>query len=122
MTFKERLPFFLGGLTVGIILVVFFLGKKKTTFDYGPNARLLKNISTKQRIYSDDVLTLIQQKEIDTTTISAVLKDGNADMWNKVKTDTCTQYTITGNDDFENISITLNNCDSIAFINKINFK
>ena len=51
MTFKQRLPFFLGGLTVGIIIVVFFLGKKNTTFDYGPNARILKNLRVKERIY-----------------------------------------------------------------------
>lgn len=119
MTFKQRLPYFLGGLTVGIIIVVFFLGKKKTTFDYGPNARLLKNIQTKQRFYSNEVQYQIDNKEIDTATISAVLKNGDADMWNKVKLDTCISYKITGEDDFENIAITVKNCDSTATIEKI---
>ena len=65
MTFKQRLPFFLGGLTVGLIIVIFIWDKKGTEFNYGPNSRLLKNISTKTMSYSDEVSALIQTKEID---------------------------------------------------------
>ncbi len=119
MTFKQRLPFFLGGLTVGIIIVVFFLGKKNTTFDYGPNARLLKNIRLKERIFSNEALSALKTFEIDTATISQILKDGDADMWNKVKLDTCIQYLITGNNELKHISIIVKNCDSVAFIEKI---
>lgn len=119
MTFKQRLPFFLGGLTVGIIIVVFFLGKKNTTFDYGPNARLLKNIRLKERIFSNEALSTLKTFEIDTATISQILKDGDADMWNKVKLDTCIQYSITGNNGLKHISIIVKNCDSVAFIEKI---
>ncbi|MBP8793057.1 MAG: hypothetical protein KBE41_05215 [Lutibacter sp.] len=122
MTFKQRLPFFLGGLTVGLIIVIFIWDKKGTEFNYGPNSRLLKNISTKTMSYSDEVSALIQTKEIDSSTIASVLKNGNAAMWDKVKIDSCTQYTITGNDDLENITITLNNCESTAFIEKIVIK
>lgn len=119
MTFKQRLPFFLGGLTVGIIIVVFFLGKKNTTFDYGPNARLLKNIRLKERIFSNEALSTLKTFEIDTATITQILKDGDADMWNKVKLDTCIQYSITGNNELKHISIIVKNCDSVAFIEKI---
>ena len=59
MTFKQRLPFFLGGLTIGIIIVVFVFGKKNTTFDYGPNARVLKNIRIKERVFSEKALTIL---------------------------------------------------------------
>lgn len=119
MTFKQRLPFFLGGLTVGIIIVVFFLGKKNTTFDYGPNARLLKNIRLKDRIYSNEALATLSSYEIDTATISQILKNGDADMWNKVKMDTCIEYSIKGIKDLEHISMVIKNCDSVAFIEKI---
>ena len=119
MTFKQRLPYFLGGLTVGIIIVVFFLGKKNTTFDYGPNARLLKNIRLKERVFSIEALSALSTYEIDTATISQILKNGDADMWNKIKLDTCIQYSIRGNNELEHISIVIKNCDSEAFIEKI---
>ena len=119
MTFKQRLPYFLGGLTVGIIIVVFFLGKKNTTFDYGPNARLLKNIRLKERVFSNEALSTLSTYEIDTATISQILKNRDADMWNKIKLDTCIQYSIRGNNELEHISIVIKNCDSEAFIEKI---
>lgn len=122
MTFKQRLPYFLGGLTVGIIIVVFFLGKKNTTFDYGPNARLLKNIRLKERVFSDEALSTLKTYEIDTAAISQILKNGDADMWNKIKMDSCIQYSISGINDLKHISITVKNCESVAYINKITIK
>lgn len=122
MTFKQRLPFFLGGLTVGIVLVYFFLGKKNTTFDYGPNARLLKNIRTKDRLFSSEVQALIDSKKIDTASISNILKNGDANMWDKVKLDTCIVYEVSGTKEFENITLTVKNCKNIAFIEEIAIK
>lgn len=122
MTFKQRLPFFLVGLTIGIIAVIFFFGKKKTTFDYGPNARVLKNISIKKHIFSEEILQSINSNKIDTSTISLILKEGKADMWNKIKLDTCTEYNIKGTKSLKNIILTVKNCDSTAIIEKVTFK
>jgi len=119
MTFKQRLPYFLVGLTLGIIAVFFVFDKKEATFDYGPNARVLKNISIKNHIYSETVKTAILAKQIDTAQISKILKKGNADIWNKIKTDTCIQYNIKGRRELKNITLTVKNCDSTAFIEKI---
>lgn len=119
MTFKQRLPYFLVGLTLGIIAVFFVFDKKEATFDYGPNARVLKNISTKTHIFSEDVKTAILSKQVDSAQIFKILKKGNADIWNKIKLDTCIQYNIKGRRDLKNITITVKNCDSIAFIEKI---
>lgn len=120
MTFKQRLPYFLGGLTIGIIFVVFIWNKKGTqSFAYGPNARVLKNIRVKNRVFSSEALTILNSKEIDTATISQILKNGDADIWNKVKLDTCIQYTIEGRKELKNITLTIKNCDSTAFIEKI---
>ncbi|MDP3358385.1 MAG: DUF4258 domain-containing protein [Lutibacter sp.] len=119
MTFKQRLPYFLVGLTLGIIAVFFVFDKKEATFDYGPNARVLKNISIKKHIFSEDVKTAILSKQVDTAQISKILKKGNADIWNKIKTDTCIQYNIKGRRDLKNITLTVKNCDSMAFIEKI---
>ena len=105
MTFKQRLPFFLGGLTVGIIIVVFFLGKKNTTFDYGPNARILKNLRVKERIYSEEALAVLSSINLDTALVSAILKNGNVDISNKIKLDTCLfQYNIKGKEKLSSTS------------------
>ena len=119
MTFKQRLPYFLGGLIIGVIVVIFIWGKKNTTFDYGPNARVLKNIRTKERLFSEEVLEIMYQEKIDTAQISKILLKGNADMWNKVKLDSCIRYEITGSKELKNISLTVKNCDSIAYIEKV---
>ena len=122
MTFKERLPYFLLGLFIGIILVIFFFGKKNTEFDYGPNARVLKNIRAKERIFSEEVTTIINEQKIDTATISLILKEGKADMWHKIKHDSCTQYNISGTKNLKNITLTVQNCDAVALIEKITFQ
>ena len=124
MTFKQRLPFFLGGLTIGIIIVIFVFGKKNTTFDYGPNARVLKNLRTKERIYSENALNILNtSSKIDTAVISQILKKGNVDLMNKIKLDSCLyQYNIKGKKELKNIILTVINCDSTAIIENISIK
>ena len=119
MTFKQRLPYFLGGLILGIIAVVFFLGKKNTSFDYLPNARVLKNIRIKNRMFSEEALITLNTAKIDTAAISQILKKGNVDILNKIRMDSCIQYNIKGEKEFKNITLTVKNCDSTAFIENI---
>jgi len=120
MTFRQRLPYFLGGLTIGIIVVVFIWDKKDTTFDYGPNARVLKNLRIKERHFSNDALSVLSSKKIDTANISKILKNGDVDLMNKVKLDSCLyQYNINGKKDLKNVTLTVINCDSTAIIDKI---
>lgn len=120
MTFKQRLPYFLGGLTIGIIIVVFIFGKKNTTFDYGPNARVLKNLKTKNRVFSKEALSTMYYYQLDTATVSKILNSGNVDLGNKVKLDSCMyQYSIKGARELKNIELIVKNCDSTAVIDKI---
>lgn len=120
MTFKQRLPFFLGGLTIGIIIVIFILGKKNTTFDYGPNARVLKNLRTKERVFSKDAIATLHYYQLDTATVSKILNSGNVDLGNKIKLDSCMyQYSIKGAKELKNIELIVKNCDSTAIIDKI---
>lgn len=115
MTFKQRLPYYFIGLVLGIIIVIFVFDKKNTSFDYGPNARVLKNMRIKNRVFSDDALKTIQNFNLDTSVISTVLNKGDVDMWNKIKTDSCTQYNIS----LDTILITVKNCETNAIIEKI---
>jgi hypothetical protein len=119
MTFKQRLPYFLGGLGIGIVLVFFFLGKKNTSFDYGPNARVLKNIRIKNPVYSNNALEFITLQSLDTALITTILNNGNVDIWNKIKTDSCIRYDIKGRKDLKHITITVDNYNSKAIIEAI---
>lgn len=123
MTVKQRLPYFLGGLLIGVIVVVFFFGKKNTSFDYGPNARVLKNIRTKTRMFSNEALLIINAQKIDTSQISKILGNGNVDLRNKIKLDSCLyQYSIKGRKELKNTVLTVKNCDSTVIIKNITFQ
>ena len=120
MTFKQRLPYFLGGLTIGVIFVLFIWNKKDTEpFAYGPNSRVLKNIRIKNRTFSDDALAIINAQKVDTSHISQILENGNVDLWNKEKLDDCIRYRVKGHKELKNVTLTIKNCDSIATIEKI---
>lgn len=119
MKFKERLPYFLVGLFVGTFIAVFIFRKKNTEFNYGPNARVLKNIKTKKRIYSKNTLDVLKKSNLDTSIVSKILKNGDVDLWNKKRLDTCISYEITGISNYENVTITVKNSDSIALIEKV---
>lgn len=120
MTFKERLPYFLVGLTIGIVIAVFIFNKKNTTFDYGPNARVLKNIRTKERIYTKKAISTLLFYNLDTATVSSILKNGDVDLANKIKLDSCLyQYAIQGGNELKNVSIIVKNCETAAIINEV---
>jgi len=119
MTVKQRLPYYFIGFFLGIIIVYFILDKKNVEFDYLPNARVLKSIRRKPQVFSPEVLQIIHSKKVDSLTINQILKNGNVDIWNKLKLDTCMQYNIQGRKNLKNITLTVKRCDSIAFIEKI---
>lgn len=119
MTFKQRLPYFLVGLFIGVIVVIFIWGKKNTRFDYGPNARVLKNLSTKELIYSEVALKALSKFEIDTSMVSQVMRNGDVDLWNKIEKDSSIVYPISGRDSLEHITIYIENLTSTAIVNDI---
>ena len=119
MKLLKRFLFYGIGLIIGSIFVYFIWEKKDVQFDYGPNARVLKNIRIKTQMYSSEVLNKLSSTNLDSATISQILKNGNVDIWNKIELDSCIQYNIKGRDSLKNITITVMNCDSIAIIDKV---
>ena len=79
MTFIQRLGFFSVGLIMGIGILMFFLGGKKASCDYSPNARTLKNIRNKERVFSKASLHYFSDNNLDTALVTTVLKSGNVD-------------------------------------------
>ena len=99
MKFKNRLRFFFGGFSIGLVFLAFFLKQKKTKFAYGPNDRVLKNINDKPVQFSDNVKKTIEMFQIDTVAIYAVLKNGNVNFSeSNTRLDSCKIYIIQRND------------------------
>ena len=48
MSFLKRLYFFLFGLSIGIMILIFVINKKDTRFNYSPNKRVLNDIYKKE--------------------------------------------------------------------------
>jgi len=52
MSLLKRLGWYLGGFSVGLIILSVFLKKKNAEFCYGIDCRILKNIKSKNIVYS----------------------------------------------------------------------
>ncbi|GAA4324271.1 hypothetical protein GCM10023115_53500 [Pontixanthobacter gangjinensis] len=116
MKLVHRLAYYGIGLFFGIVILIFFLGGKKTSCDYSPNARVLKNIRIKERNFSESSLSFFRNEQIDTSKVSEILKNGDVD-FGKSKTDAepCGIYFISSEDE-RSIELEIENCDSIATI------
>ncbi len=120
MKLTQRLFYYLGGFAIGLILLFFFLGGKKASCDYGPTARVLKNIRSKQRFFSEESLGKMREYEIDTADISYILQKGNVDFSkSNTKLDSCKIYHIEGQIKESSVQLLIENCDSIARINRL---
>lgn len=123
MTLLKRIGFYLGGFSVGLLLLAFFLSGKKTSCDYSPSARVKKNIRIKKQLYSDDVSSQIKSNIIDTSSINYILHKGNVNFSeSNTKLDSCKIYVIEGDYKEKNLKLTIKNCDSTAFIQKVVLK
>ncbi len=123
MTLLKRFGYYLGGFSIGLVLLAFFLSGKKTSCDYSPSARVKKNIRIKKQIHSTEVLGLISSNKIDTTAINYILHKGSVNFSeSNTKLDSCKVYVIEGDYKDKEVILTIENCDSIATIQKIDIK
>lgn len=120
MQLLKRVGYYLVGLSLGIVAVYFFWQKKNVTFDYGMDARTLKTIRIKKRNFTEEAHKTMRLNDIDTLTISTILKTGDVDFSKgKPRQRPCAEYYITGNDAEANIHLYVERCDSIATIQEI---
>tara|TARA_R110000868_G_scaffold311668_2_gene572625 strand:+ start:777 stop:1148 length:372 start_codon:yes stop_codon:yes gene_type:complete len=123
MKLIERFGYYFGGFSIGLILLAFFLSGKRVSCDYGPNARVLKNISTKKLIFSDAVQLEIANKRIDSISISYLLKKGDINFSeSKPREKPCHIYVIEGELNQKKMVLTVKNCDSIATVLNMSIK
>jgi hypothetical protein len=120
MKLLHRIGYYLGGFSIGLILLAFFLGGKKTSCDYSPNARTIKNISIKERFYSEDTQRVMQNYSLDTLTVSELIKTSSVNFSESdTKGDSCKIYILENEIDDKDIELWIKNCDSSATIQSI---
>ncbi|WOD43345.1 hypothetical protein [Hwangdonia lutea] len=116
MKLIQRIGYYLGGFSIGLIILAFFLNGKKVSCDYGPDARVLKNINSKVIKYSDATIA-------DSTAIRHVLQKGDIDFSkSESRQKPCSIYVIEGDYNDKEVVLTVENCDSIATITKVKTK
>ncbi len=120
MKLIQRIGYYLGGFSIGLIILAFFLSGKKTSCSYGPEARVLKNINTKTIVYSPEIQSEITNKNVDSVFIHHVLKNGSINFSeSKTRQEPCGLYIVEGDSDGKNMTIIVENCDSIATITQL---
>jgi len=122
MKFVHRLGYYLGGFTIGLVILIFFLNGKDASCDYGPSARTVKNISYKPLSYSEKASTFISNYQLDTLTITNLIKYGSVDFSKSdTELDSCKVYHLDNSYKERDMELTIKNCDSLATLLDINY-
>ena len=123
MNWPKRVFYYLIGFSIGGIVVYFIWTGKDVSFDYGMDARTLKQIRIREKVYTPEAQGVLQKNNLDSITVNAILKNGDVDFGkSKQRIKPCPEYYITGKDSLSNIHLYVKRCDSIATIQKILIK
>ena len=119
----KRIGYFLVGVSISSIGVYFFWQKKNASFDYGMDARTLKTIRIRERIFSNEAKMVMNSSTIDSLKIGRILNFGDVDFGrSKQRKKPCAEYYITGKKELKNVSLYVIRCDSTATIKSIFLK
>ena len=116
----KRLGFYGFGFLIGLMLLFFFLNGKKAGCDYGPEARTLKNIKIKERLFSTQSLQDLKNNNLDTAAVSSLLKSGDVNFGeSNTRLDSCKVYVIQGFVKKIKLKMKVQNCEKTATITSI---
>lgn len=122
MNLLQRIGYYLGGFSIGIIILAFIFNKKKTSCSYGPEARVLKNINSKKLVFKKNEYSLLKNNGIDSTNIYRLIKNGNINFSkSNSRQKPCGVYYVESSLNEKIIVFTIENCDSIAILSNISF-
>ena len=79
MEFKHRLAYYLLGVLIGGIFLMFIFQNKRAEFCYMPNCRVLKNIRTKGIVVSKETQKKLDEKWLTMQDIHSALRNGDVD-------------------------------------------
>ncbi|NNM09239.1 MAG: DUF4258 domain-containing protein [Flavobacteriaceae bacterium] len=120
MKLIQRVAWYSGGFIVGIIVLMFFLSGKKTSCDYGPNARTLKNIRSKEIKISEEVRQMLSDHDLDSTAILEVFLKGDV-LFSESNTsmDSCKVYVVKGLSKGKELKVFVSNCNKDAKVSEV---
>lgn len=122
MKLIHRIGYYLGGFSIGLIVLAFFLSGKKTSCDYSPNARTIKNISIKKKIYTDATMVTMNNHSLDTLMVSELIRTGDVNFSESdTKAEGCKTYLIENTYKDKDLELQIKNCDSTATILSLKF-
>lgn len=120
MKLIQRIGYYLGGFSIGLVILAFFLNGKKTSCAYGPDSRVLKNINSKKLIYSQNISDLLNNKAIDSSGITYILKKGDINFSkSEPRQKPCGIYVVEGEYNDDDVILTIQNCDSTATLQNL---
>lgn len=123
MVWFKRVWYYLIGFTLGSIVVYFIWTGKEVSFDYGPDARTLKTIRIREKIYSDDANKTLKINRLDTTAINYILQNGDVNFSKSdQRSKPCATYYIEGEFQDKLIDLIIVRCDSTSTIEKVLMK
>lgn len=117
MQLLKRVGFYLLGIALGVPVVMFVWKGKDVTFDYLPNARVLKNIrSKKYRLLSDEAKKVIVENNIDSVALNSVFVSGKV-LFDKSepRKKPCGEFFVQGNQ----FDVYVIRCDSTVTISNV---
>tara|TARA_R110002073_G_scaffold128999_2_gene275026 strand:- start:5036 stop:5410 length:375 start_codon:yes stop_codon:yes gene_type:complete len=120
MKLLKRIGYYLIGLSLGSVVVLFIWKGKDVSFDYGPDARTLKTIRKKTLTYSESATKSMNDLKIDTTAINSILVSGDVRFGkSEARKKPCAEYYITGEYNERTVDFYVIRCDSTATIDKV---
>ena len=115
-----RIGYYLAGFIIGLLLLFFFLGGKKASCDYGPNARVLKQLRSKEQVIAPNVMLAIQQAGLDSNAIEQLLLKGDVLFGeSEPRREPCPFYMVQSQDLDPNIKVRFENCPEQVKVNSL---
>ena len=79
MTFVQRLLYYFGGVGIGLLFLIFFLSGKRTSCNYGLNARVVKALGGKKIDSAYVVGAKLKAFDMDTLVFRTLLSRADVD-------------------------------------------
>ena len=114
MSFLYRLSYFLGGFSAGLFILFFLFNGKRTQCNYGPEARVINNLSEKNW---ETKTALLSGMSLDSTSVQLLLKHASVNFSESdTKRDSCKRYSLAGYYREKEISWEVENCKKKVYI------
>jgi len=123
MNLLKRIGWYLGGFSIGLIILAIFLKKKNAEFCYGIDCRILKSIRSKNIGYTTSSSNIASSLQLDSISLNSILTKADVNISkSNTKLDSCKIYFIESYHKENPIQLTIENCDKKATIQDISFE